>query len=1080
MLGSFVARRTRSAWLLVGSLTVTVLVTSALVSALVSFYATALPATVSAELARSGTMSMAISGNAGAQPAAQAARVAARLAAAFGRLPFRIDEATWSDDLAVPVPARAGQVPVVVAAAVGGLAASADLTAGRWPGAPRPGAPIPAALPASAARDLGVRLGSVLSLRDLSAGTHVSLVVTGLFRPRQPASPYWRIGLIGPSGVAIGGGFASYGPAVVSPTVLAGNGAGVARLKASQQSFVVLPRVASIRPADLRSLARRLSAAVTAIDSQGQLTARTAMPQTLTNVAAGLAAARSLVVISGLQLLLLACAALALASRLLASYREEQGALLAARGAARWQLIAPSLAEATVAVLASAAAGTIAGSWLSAALVARLTGQPVRALAPGATVWLGAALLSVLCIGIVVWPSARLPRPGEVRIRRGRSAPVAAAVAAGGDVALIVLAVLAVQELRSYAVTVQVASGSGLDPVIAIAPVLALAGLAIVPLRLLPLAAKGLERLTVRSRRLASAMASWEISRRPVRQSGPALLVILAVGASTLALAQYQSWWQSVHDQAAFAVGAPVQVEPPQPEPLGGVARIARLPGVTAAMPVSRAPAGPGQLLVLDAGLAARTVTLRPDLSSRPLGRLFAAITARSRPGIILPGRPARLELTASVTGPAGLGPVSATLTVQDADGVGYALQTSDMPADGRPHALVARLGAAGAAYPLRLIGMSVNYQVPSYPRPVTAGPAGQPAVLRLDGISVSPVAAGPFARPFAAGRVLAAWRSRAADPGLAAQLTMLGGAADGAVRPAIASAGPAGGTEQIRFDPGRGPLIPGSRATQPGLAELDVDIPAATRPVPVIATGAFAAANGLRLGTVLPLTVAGASISGQVVATVSAFPGNGVLVADQAAVQDALASQGDGGTLPVTAWWLATATGAAPPGLPAGSVVTAATTLAQRLEHDPLSAAPVQAAVAVAAAAALLAALGFCVSVAASARERRPQRALLGALGVPAGPQAGLFCLEEALISVPAAVVGLAIGVGLARLVVPALTLTATGGLPVPPVLVAIPLGWVAVIAAGLPAIPVLAAAVSALRQPDAAAELRAAEAAV
>lgn len=1079
MLGSFAVRRTRSAWLLVGSLTVTVLVTSALVSALVSFYATALPATVSAELARSGTMSMAISGNAGARPAAQAARVAARLAAAFGRLPFRIDEATWSDDLAVPVPARAGQVPVVVAAAVGGLTASADLTAGRWPGAPRPGAPIPAALPASAARDLGVRLGSVLRLRDLSAGTHVSLVVTGLFRPRQPASPYWRIGLIGPSGVAIGGGFASYGPAVVSPAVLAGNGAGVARLKASQQSFVVLPRVASIRPADLTSLARRLSAAVMAIDSQGQLTARTAMPQTLANVAAGLAAARSLVVISGLQLLLLACAALALASRLLASYREEQGALLAARGAARWQLIAPSLAEATVAVLASAAAGTIAGSWLSAVLVARLTGQP-RALAPGATVWLGAALLSVLCIGIVVWPSAWLPRPGEARIRRGRSAPVAAAVAAGGDVALIVLAVLAVQELRSYAVTAQVASGSGLDPVIAVAPVLALAGLAIVPLRLLPLAAKGLERLTARSRRLGSAMASWEISRRPVRQSGPALLVILAVGASTLALAQYQSWWQSVHDQAAFAVGARVQVEPPQPEPLGGVARIARLPGVTAAMPVSRAPAGPGQLLVLDAGLAARTVTLRPDLSSRPLGQLFAAITTRSRPGIVLPGRPARLELTASMTGPAGLGPVSATLTVQDADGVGYALQTSDMPADGRPHALVAPLGAAGAAYPLRLIGMSVNYQMPSYPPSVTAGPVGQPAVLRLDGISVSPVATGPFARPFAAGRVLAAWRPRAADPWLAAQLVTLGGATDGAVRPAIASAGPADGAEQIRFDPGRGPLIPGSRATQPGLAELDVDIPAAARPVPVIATDAFAAANDLRLGTVLPLTVAGASISGQVVATVSAFPGDGVLVAGQAAVQDALASQGDGGTLPVTAWWLATATGEAPPGLPAGSVVTAATTLARRLEHDPLSAAPVQAAVAVAAAAALLAALGFCVSVAASARERRPQRALLGALGVPSGPQAGLFCLEEAMISIPAAVVGLAIGVGLARLVVPALTLTATGGLPVPPVLVAIPLGWVAVIAAGLPAIPVVAAAVSALRQPDAAAELRAAEAAV
>ena len=204
-----------------------------------------------------------------------------------------------------------------------------------------------------------------------------------------------------------------------------------------------------------------------------------------------------------------------------------------------------------------------------------------------------------------MWPAARPARPGEARIRRGRSAPVATAVAAGGDIALIVLAVLAVRELRSYSAAAQVASGSGIDPVIAVAPALALAGLAVVPLRLLPAAARGLERLTARGRRLGSAMANWEISRRPLRQGGPALLVILAVGASTLALAQYQSWRQSVHDQAEFVSGAQVRIDLPQPEPLDGVGRIARLPGVTAAMPVSAVPlAGSGQLLVLDAALA--------------------------------------------------------------------------------------------------------------------------------------------------------------------------------------------------------------------------------------------------------------------------------------------------------------------------------------------------------------------------------------------------------------------------------------------------------------------------------------------
>jgi ABC-type antimicrobial peptide transport system permease subunit len=137
-----------------------------------------------------------------------------------------------------------------------------------------------------------------------------------------------------------------------------------------------------------------------------------------------------------------------------------------------------------------------------------------------------------------------------------------------------------------------------------------------------------------------------------------------------------------------------------------------------------------------------------------------------------------------------------------------------------------------------------------------------------------------------------------------------------------------------------------------------------------------------------------------------------------------------------------------------------------------------VRAAAAISVAVALIAAFGFCVSVAASARERRVQRALLSALGVPGAMQAGLFCMEEALISVPAAAVGLVVGVVLAHVIVPTLTLTATGATPVPPVLVIVPLGWVLGVAACLTALPVLAAALATARQPDPAAELRAAEA--
>ena len=1083
MLRTFTVRRMGSVWPLIGCLAASVLVTSALVGALVSVYATTLPAAVSSQLAGSGAMAVAVSGAAKGPLAAQISGVRGRLTAAFGAVPYRLFSATWSDSLAIGArqqfSQRPGQVPVIEAAAVGGIAASARLTSGTWPAAPRPHGPVPAALPATAAADLGLRTGAVVSLRDLTTGEQVSLRVTGLYRPVRPASSYWLIDLVATGGVSESSGFASYGPAVVSPAAFAGPGGPLA---VSQLSLVALPSAASIGASELTALADRLSAAVAAVDSGGQLTATTTMPQTLTNAAAGLAAGKSLVLISGLQLLLLAAAALGLAGRLLASYREGETALLSARGAGRGHLVGPSLAEAVLAVGATAAAGAVAGSWLSASALARLTGESAsRDALPGAVpsgaVWLSASVLAVFCLGIIVWPAARPPGRTRMRLplRHGRSVPVATVVSAGADVALVVLALLSVEELRTYSAA-KVVSGTGLDPVIAAAPALALAGLAIVPLRLLPVVTRALERLTARGRRLGYAMASWQISRRPLRQTGPALLVVLAVGASTVALSQYESWRRSVRDQAAFDVGAAVRVQLAQPEPLAGVSRIAGLPAVAAAMPVSAVPLlASGQLLVLDAARAARTVALRPDLASVPAARLFRAITV-PRAGVVLPGRPARLAITASMSASAGTEPVSATVTIEDADGIGYAIPTSAMPADGSPHLLIAKLASSGAAYPLRLIGISVSYDMPAYQQSVRAGAGQPPAALQIDGVSVSPAATGSFSRLSTGAHVLGGWAAQTADPALAAELAVLGGATDGSAKPAIEAATAVGGAERIAFSPGRWPLLPAGSAP-PGQAELDLSIPAG-RPVPVIAAAGYAAANGLRRGSVFAITIAGEQVSCRLVATVTAFPGGGTVVADQAAVQDALTSTGAGGTLPATQWWLQTAGGAVPAGLPPGSTAIEATTLSTRLAQDPISATPVLAVAAVAAAAALLAALGFCVSVTASARERRPQRAVLGALGVLAPTQAGLFCLQEALIAVPAAAIGLLIGVALAHLLVPALTLTATGGPPVPPVLVTLPWGWVLAVAVGLPAIPVLAAAVSSLREPDAAAELRASEA--
>ena len=108
-------------------------------------------------------------------------------------------------------------------------------------------------------------------------------------------------------------------------------------------------------------------------------------------------------------------------------------------------------------------------------------------------------------------------------------------------------------------------------------------------------------------------------------------------------------------------------------------------------------------------------------------------------PGLALPGRPARLDISARFTPPRGarLGPMSVSLSVQDGSGIVYAVPGGRLPADGRYHHLVTNLAAAGqASYPLRLLGLSLSYQMPGS-RPGFPGP-GATATLAIRALAVS------------------------------------------------------------------------------------------------------------------------------------------------------------------------------------------------------------------------------------------------------------------------------------------------------------------------------------------------------
>jgi hypothetical protein len=913
--GPLPVRRMAAHWVVLAAVAVTTLVAAATGAALAAFAGQALPQAVRHDLVVAPGTSLDLSAvvtNGDVNSDSSVLRSA--IGAALPGVPFGYWQASWSDPLGFvpgalpghPATAPTGITPLLQAAALQDGRTYAVLVSGQWPAAPAARGPIPAALPESAAELLGVRAGDVLNVRDRNTGTLVSFQVTGLFAERQPtgtATPYWQLDSLPASGSSTAGGFTTYGPLLVDPAAFG------AALPVAGATWVAQPDMAAFTGGHLSAIAADQTALQNSLDDSDTLSGvqlTTSLPAVLSGIGDNLAVTRALLVISALQLLLLTVAATLAAARLLVTQRDAETALLSARGATRWQLTRLTAAEVVPLCVVAALAGAAAGVWLARLLCETLhapaasgpggTAPPVSVSATAAGTWgdaLGAALVvAVLAAGAMLVPVLR-SGPAAVRVRHGRQAVIASATRAGADLALIVLAVLAGWQLRRYSAVSTTSSGAtaSIDPVLALAPALALAGGTVVTLRLLPAAARATDRLAGGGRRLTASLAGWQFSRQPLRQGGAALLIVMAVATGTLALAQHESWTRSATDQAADTAGADVRVNLAAPLSPTATAALTRVPGVRAAMPVAVLTAAlPAQIVAVDAATASQVVPLRGDQSPLPPAQLFADLR----------------------------------------------------------------------------------------------------------------------------------------------------------------TAGHAAGADAL----------------------------------PAIATAAFTQASKTGVGSSVNGVIDNIPVTLQIVAQVAAFPTvtGSTLIVDLPALQALVAAHG-GLPLAVTQWWLATAGHKVPAALagvlPPGSTVTSRTALAAAAISDPLSAAPQQALLAVAAAAALLAVTGFWVSIAASVRQRRTENALLAALGVAQRSAAAQLFLEKLLISVPSAVLGLLLGTIVARLLVPAVTLTTAAQPPVPPAVTLFDLPQTIPLAAAVAVLPALAAALVIFRRPDPAAELRAAEAA-
>jgi hypothetical protein len=1098
---TFLVRRARSSWLLLACLAVTVLLTTGLAAVLWGFSDASIPFGAQSALNAPQGRVMALSGVTDAGAAATDSQlIRTTLHKAWPGVGFQLESALWTNALHLPQPAGSTVIAQIQVGSLAGISAQATLTAGEWPGPPGHGGPVPAALPAAVASQLHLTLGSVLTGINPSTQTTTSLRVTGLFRPRNAAAPYWALDLVPVSGISVQpysiggpgnlgpvkGTAVSYGPAVVNPAAFGG------ALTVGQASWMVLPQAPAMAYGNIEALATGTGAAVSQLSlalPEG-LQVTSGLPQLLAGIAGTTVLDRSLFTIALLELLLVAGAGLVLAARLLASGREEESALLRARGATRWQLVRPVLAEAVVLGAAAALAGVLAGARLTGVLAGlislRLDGNPgLTALA-----WLSALAVLVLCVAVLAWPALYILTPDAARGRRGRQARLARIAWAGGDLGLVALAAVAVWQLHGFSAVTHPGTGSsGIDPVVAVAPALALAGMALIPLRGLPLLARLADQVTDHERRLAAAMVSWQIARRPIRQAGPVLLVVVATATTTLALAGYASWRQSAADQAAFAVGSDVRVDSPGGLPLGAAGAATGAPGVTAATAASLTDIGHGgQLIALDASTAGQAILLRPDLSPLPLSALWRRLTPPVPSGLELPGRPERLEISTALGAVSqtkaaqlrkDLSPVSVAAWIQDAGGATYQVPAAGvLPVDGRPHPLDFTLsGSRQASYPLRLVGLTAAFTLPPFD---PANPPSAPvAGLRVESLAVAATASGPFGRPFSPGAGLTAWPGAGYSMWVPTGPPSPGGGippSDGAPPTPVGWQG-AGSGRQFDFNPGHLPAPNNPAEGNDG--QITITVPPPPQPVPVIATSGYLAASRLHVGSTLPVTISGFPVLVQIVASVARFPtvfgANRALIADLAAINDVLIANQES-PVPVTRWWLRTAGGRVPR-LPAGLGLSVTDQASQQaaLLGNPLLKAPRQAMLAIGVVVVLLGVLGFSVSVAASLRSRRTQSAVFAALGVGKNAQAGQLCLEQCALSLPAAAAGLLAGIGLAELTVPATTLTLGGSEPVPSALVILPLVPAVALALVTAAGPVAAAALSVLRRPDPAAQLRA-----
>ncbi|MFB6710652.1 FtsX-like permease family protein [Streptomyces sp. NPDC056358] len=968
------------------------------------------------------------------------------------------------------------------------------LTAGRMPaaGTKRAGDPVQVALPHTAAGVLRLRPGSRITLTDRLDDKPVRVLITGVYEASDRTDPYWQLDELGGRGIRTVA-FTTYGPLLADPAVL-----GSGRVSSGTVSWLAAADFRSVTTGRTDTLHDAATAAPKKLRAtpgfSSGATVRTSLPQVLEQIDRALLVSRSTLMIVAVQLVLLAGYALLLVARLLSSERDGETRLLRARGGSRGRIIGFAAIEALLlalpaALLAPLLAGPLTRLLANSGALARI-GLRLDAGAT-ATVWLVSAVAALTCALAVVAP-ALAAGAGERRSRRAAALP--APLRAGADIGLLVIAAVAYWQLDrqttgsgSGALSGDRQGGLGVDPLLVAAPALLLLAGTVLTLRLLPPAARLAERRAAGGRGLVTALAGWQFSRRPLRNAGPVLLLVLSVAMGMLAIGQRASWDRSQGDQADFRAGASVRVVGSVENDPAQAGAYARLPGVREAAPAFRTTLDlsderTAEILALDTAHADERMLMRGDLGDRPRERLFDSLAPKgtARAGLPLPRLAGKVRFDVRITAagaPARTSPPGAapllTVLLEDRYGFPYRVPAGTVPVDGRTHPFTFAVAAGGD---LAVTGFELDGNRPN----------GRSESHRVD---------------------IGALRSVSAD-GTEQTVPVPDGFGWDATQTATGSgeAGPGDPVDArvsakslLAFGYDTGSNTDWSSSTPSFSVRATAPLPPAPA-LKAVATDAYLRAAGAKVGQDVDVTLAGETVRVKIVRAVHRLPttgpgtvpeasagstdrqrDGGALLLDLRAVGQVLAHR-PGAVLTPVEWWLSTAPGQA--GKVAAALraqpytdpaqVLVRDEIARELVGDPLGAGPQSALPAVAVVAAALAAVGFAVNAAGAQRERTAEFAVLRALGTPRRRLTRMIAAEQGVLIVIALLVGAALGAVLNRAVVPLIVLTGQATAPVPPVLVQLPAGQVAALLAGVAALPLLIVVSLAWRGADPATSLR------